>query len=211
MQAVDEYIRRQPWATTLAELRALLQASDLTEEVKWKAPCYTYGGKNVAMLASFRDNCGISFFKGALLKDPADLLELPGPNSRSARIARFTDPERVTAVREELAALLRAAIEVEKSGQQVEPTSTPADEWPAELRQQFSEVPGLEAAFTELTPGRQRGYLVYFNGAKQSATRTSRIEAYRQKILDGKGFHDCTCGLSQRMPRCDGSHKYAER
>ena len=209
MQAVDEYIHRNPRAATLTALRRLLEAGELTEAFKWRAPCYTFGGKNVAMLASFKDNCALSFFKGALLPDPAGLLELPGPNSRSARLVRFTEPERVRRLESELTALIRAAVAVERSGQKIKKAPTPADDWPAELQQKFAEVPGLEVAFTELTPGRQRGYLVYFSGAKQSATRTSRIQAYQDKILAGKGFYDCTCGLSQRMPRCDGSHKYA--
>jgi uncharacterized protein YdeI (YjbR/CyaY-like superfamily) len=48
----------------------------------------------------------------------------------------------------------------------------------------------LKAAFDALTPGRQRGYLLFFSSAKQSKTRESRIEKYTQHILDGKGLDD---------------------
>ncbi|WP_116107357.1 DUF1801 domain-containing protein [Lewinella sp. IMCC34191] len=207
MEEVDAYISRQPWAATLQALRAIVTDSDLTEAFKWRAPCYTYGGKNVAMLGSFKDNCVLSFFKGELLADPENVLEKPGRNSRFVRLLRFTDPRQVKERERVVRAFVQQAIDIERAGKQVKPKKAPGEAWPEELQRKFAEVPGLEVAFAELTPGRQRGYLLYFNGAKQSATRTSRIQSHQQRILDGKGFHDCVCGLSQRMPRCDGSHK----
>ncbi|PPK87246.1 uncharacterized protein YdeI (YjbR/CyaY-like superfamily) [Neolewinella xylanilytica] len=205
---VDDLLSRvERWRPELTALRTILLTTDLTETWKWRAPCYTYGGKNVAMLAGFKDSCALSFLKGALLTDPRGILEKPGENSVHVRLMRFTDITQVQERETVITAYLREAIGVEASGQQVEKVATPGEAWPAELHEKFAAVPGLEAAFVELTPGRQRGYLLYFNGAKQSASRTTRIERYQEKILSGKGFHDCHCGLSQRMPRCDGSHK----
>ncbi len=208
MKEVDRYIAtNEQWGPILQALRVLLNESELTEEFKWRAPCYTYAGKNVAMLASFKDNCALSFLKGELLSDPKNILEKPGENSRFVRVVRFTDIDQLDSLKNTLQGYIDEAVANERSGKKVKPKKTLGEDWPAELQEKFAEVPGLETAFAELTPGRQRGYLLYFNGAKQSATRGSRIERYREKILSGKGFHDCHCGLSQRMPRCDGSHK----
>ena len=101
---------------------------------------------------------------------------------------------------------IREAIQVERSGERL-PRETKPLELPDELRRKLQESPELKLAFDALTPGRQRGYCLYFSGAKRAETRIARIERYAQRILDGKGLHDCTCGLSKKMPRCDGSHK----
>jgi uncharacterized protein YdeI (YjbR/CyaY-like superfamily) len=178
------------WTSILELLRQLLLETELTEERKWGVPTYTLNGKNVIMLGVFNDSCVISFLKGSLMKDPNGILELPGPNSHEGRIIRFTQLEQAENLQSELKTYIEEAIEVEKSGKKIEKPETSPTEIPEELTQKFTEHNGLENAFFALTPGRQRGYLIHFTGAKQSATRLKRIEKCIPKIMAGKGMMD---------------------
>ena len=177
------------WVPILEALRGILLDCGLTEEHKWSAPCYTADGKNICVLGAFKDDCRLGFFKGALLEDPQGLLDAPGPNSRSARQLRFTAVEEVAELERDIRAFIRQAIALEKAGKQV-PKSDALPPQPVELTQRFAQDAVLKAAFLRLTPGRQRGYLLHFAAAKQSATRTARIDKYTPSILAGKGLHD---------------------
>ncbi len=177
------------WTDILEFLRQLILESELLEERKWGVPTYTLNGKNVVMLGVFKDSCVLSFIKGQLIPDPKGLLELPGPNSREGRILRFTKLSQATLLEKDIRHYLQEAILVEQSGKKAVPSSSP-QELPAELLQKFVEHPGLEAAFFALTPGRQRGYIIHFSGAKQSPTRLSRINKCIPKIFEGKGMLD---------------------
>lgn len=141
------------------------------------------------MLGVFKDSCVLSFIKGQLLPDPKGLLVLPGPNSQGGRVLRFTKLSQATLLENDIRHFLQEAIQVEQSGKKSE-TAPPSQVLPEELLQKFGELPGLETAFFKLTPGRQRGYLIHFSGAKQSPTRLSRIEKCVQKIFAGKGMMD---------------------
>lgn len=203
---VDDYIQQHSqWQELLTQLRKIVLSTKLTEEWKWRAPCYTLEGKNVVMIAAFKKDCVLSFFKGPLLNDPDSLLTAPGENSRTFRVVRFTDAREVAKLKSKLKFLIEQAIEVERSGQQIEAKKGP-DEFPAELTAKLREDPQLNQAFESLTPGRQRAYVMHFAEAKQSKTRTARIEKFTPRILDGKGMNDCVCGLSKKPPGCDGSH-----
>ena len=61
---------------------------------------------------------------------------------------------------------------------------------PLEFQTKMEEIPNLKAAFEALTPGRRRGYLLFFAAAKQVKTREARIEKCIQLIMDGKGLND---------------------
>lgn len=178
------------WTDILEFLRQLLLETELAEERKWGVPTYTLNDKNVIMLGVFNDSCVISFLKGSLMKDPKGILELPGPNSHEGRIIRFTQLEQAEKLESELRTYIQQAIEVEKSGKKLEKQEPSSMEIPEELTQKFAEHEGLEKAFFDLTPGRQRGYLIHFSGAKQATTRLSRIEKCIPKILVGKGMMD---------------------
>ncbi|SEG06432.1 YdeI/OmpD-associated family protein [Algoriphagus boritolerans] len=178
------------WTEILEKLRMILLETELIEERKWGVPVYTLGGKNVILLGVFNDSCVISFLKGSLMKDPENLLELPGPNSKEGRILRFTKMEDLKKVELHLPNYIRDAIEIEKSGRKPEVPVRGGMEIPEELSEKFNEHEGLEKAFFALTPGRQRGYLIHFTGAKQAATRLSRIEKCVSKIMNGKGMMD---------------------
>ena len=177
------------WTDILEFLRQLILETELQEERKWGVPTYTINGKNVVMLGVLKDSCVLSFIKGQLLPDPKGLLALPGPNSREGRILRFTQLSQATELENEIRHFLQEAIQVERSGKKAAPSSSP-QVLPDELLQKFSENAGLESAFFALTPGRQRGYLIHFSGAKQSPTRLSRIEKCIPKIFAGKGMMD---------------------
>lgn len=209
---VEHYLRLHPeWNAELSELRAVVKGCQLQETIKWRVPCYTWQDKNVCLISALKDCCALSFPKGTLLDDASGLLDVPGPNSHAARLIRFTQVSSIRKSRRQIEQWIRQAIDLEKVGAKVEPDNKPALVHPPELEKIFQQEPDLRRAFETLTPGRQRGYLLHFNAAKQSATRTRRIRDCRVRILSGKGLRDCTCGLSQRMPNCDGSHKQADQ
>ena len=205
---VDAFIENNTdWQKALTILRDLTLACDLNEMFKWKQPCYTLNNSNILIISHLKDCCTLSFFKGALLKDTENILIKPGENSQSVRYLKFYSTKDVVEKTATIKAYIFEAIEVEKAGLKI-PTKKEQEPIPEELTQEFIKNPALQNAFNALTPGRQRGYILYFSGAKQPKTRISRIEKYRDRILNGKGFHDCVCGLSKKMPTCDGSHKY---
>lgn len=178
------------WAPVLRRLRAVALECGLAETVKWGAPCYVVGGKNVAMVSALVDRCVVSFFKGSLLEDPDGVLEPVGPNSRVARQLSYTSEAAVDAGRAALSGFLRQAMALEAAGARVAPRPPSTEPLPDELVQAFAVHPGLEAAFAALTPGRQRGYLLHFREARQSATRTRRVAQCVPAILAGQGRQD---------------------
>ncbi|MBN8186555.1 YdeI/OmpD-associated family protein [Salipiger thiooxidans] len=183
------YAREDQWQAELALLREILTASPLSEEFKWRAPCYTWKGANVAMPHGFRDDCRLTFFKGVLLRDPEGLLVLPGDNSRSARLARFTSVDEIAAARPVLRAYIDEAIKLEEEGATVTFEKDDLD-YPVELVAALDDDPELAAAFEALTPGRRRSWVLHLTQARQSATRVSRLKKARPKILAGKGLND---------------------
>lgn len=175
------------WRAELEMLRDIILKTPLEEDLKWGSPCYTFQGKNVAMIAAFKESCVLSFFKGALLKDPHKILESPGENSRTFRLFRFTHTDGIKRVKSKIREYILEAIELEKAGAKIERSSEPI-EVPDELKAVFKKDTALKSAFNKLTPGRQRGYVIFISSAKQSATRIARIEKCRKNILAGKGF-----------------------
>ena len=178
------------WQVELKALRPILLNCGLTEELKWKMPCYTFENNNVVLMSAFKEYCALSFFKGALLKDPQGILEKPGENTQAARLIRFTNVQQIVDLAPVISAYIAEAIAVEKAGLTVEFKQVDELAIPAELQDKFDDDPAFQMAFEALTPGRQRGYILHFAGAKQSSTRTSRIEKYTQKIFDGQGMYD---------------------
>jgi uncharacterized protein YdeI (YjbR/CyaY-like superfamily) len=205
---VDAFLlNTKKWREELTVLRSIVMDSGLGEELKWGAPCYVHEKANVIMIHGFKDYFALMFFKGALMKDPQDLLRKPGENTQSSRLIRLTSMDEMLGQEEVLRAYIQNAIEVEKAGEKVIAKKTEEYPVPLELEESFAENSDLQHAFYGLTPGRQRAYLLHFAEAKQSSTRKARIEKYTPRILNGKGILDCWCGLSKRMPTCDGSHK----
>lgn len=170
-------------------LRRIILGRPLTERLKWGKPCYSLGAGNVLILQPFKDYLALMFFKGALLKDPQAGLKKPGENSQAARQLRFTSTREIAASAATVKAYIDEAIAIEQAGLKVAFKTTP-EPIPVELKTKWREVPALKKAFEALTPGRQRAYLLFFSAAKQSSTRTSRIEKCAPPILRGKGLND---------------------
>lgn len=182
--------RVNTWKKELAALRSILLESGLKEEVKWSHPCYTWNGKNIVLLRANKEHCVMGFFKGALMKDPAKILKAQTENMQSVRLFITSDNKEVSRLKPILLSYIAEAIELEKSGKKVQLKQASDYPVPAELDAAFKKTPKLKSAFYSLTPGRQKGYLFYISGAKQSETRTARVERYREKILSGKGMDD---------------------
>lgn len=178
------------WTEELETLRAIVLDCGLTEELKWGVPCYTFEKNNIAIIGAFKKFCALSFFKGALLKDTENILVKPGENSQAARIVKFTGVRKVVEKEKILKDYIREAIEIERSGLKVKFKDVSEFEIPDEFQNKLVELPHLKTAFTALTPGRQKGYILYFSQPKQSKTRTARIEKVMPQILIGKGLHD---------------------
>ncbi len=206
--AVDAYLASlERWGEELSLLRNLVLQTGLVEELKWGVPTYTYKGHNVVILFCLKDQFGISFLKGVFLADEAGILVMPGENSRSGRIVKFSDMGQVAGLEDVLVAYIYEAIEVERAGLKVAAPKPEDLVLPVELAEKLEQDQQLNTAFRKLTPGRQRGYVMHIASAKQAATRVSRVEQHTSRILAGIGIDDCTCGLSKRKPRCDGSHR----
>ncbi|WP_099361392.1 YdeI/OmpD-associated family protein [Fredinandcohnia onubensis] len=188
---VDEFIyKEKKWKEEFEKLRMINLDCGLTEELKWRLPCYTSQGKNIAIIQNFKEYCALMFFKGALLKDPNGVLVKPGENSQAQRQIRFTNVQEIIEMESILKDYIQEAIKVEQEGLEVKHKKTTDFTIPVELQTKFDEVSRLKTAFEALTPGRQRAYILYFSGAKQSKTRESRVEKYIEQILNGKGLND---------------------
>ncbi len=186
---MDACIRKaKKWQKEMKRLRTILLDCGLTEEVKWRQPCYTLEKHVVVLISGFKEYCALAFFKGALLKDASRILVAPGPNSQTVRQIRFTSEREIVEMEPVLKTYLQEAVTAEKAGLKV--TKNPKLIIPQELQKKWEAVPELKTAFAALTPGRQRAYVLYFSAAKQSKTRESRIEKYTRRILNGKGMSD---------------------
>ena len=211
---VDFYfIKAKKWQEELKQLRMIALDCGLMEELKWGCPCYTFPVQskagvtktsgtskparisetqtaNIVLIHAFKEYCAFLFFKGALLQDTNKLLIRQTENVQSARQIRFTGAGEITRNAKILKAYIFQAIEVEKAGLKVHLKDSSDLTIPEELKNKMKEMPALKKAFSALTPGRQRGYLLYFSAAKQASTRESRIEKYIKPILSGKGLND---------------------
>ena len=180
----------QLWGEELALLRSIVLRTGLTEQMKWSHPCYSDVGKNIAVIGAFRECIVITFFKGALMNDPAQILELPGENSQAGRVIRIRSVEQANRFAETIREYVLEAIEIERSGQVVEKIRIEDRPIPQELADKFDEMPGLREAFRALSPGRQRGYILHFSQPKQAKTREARIAKSIDDIMAGIGLND---------------------
>jgi len=178
------------WSAEFAALRQLCLASGLNEELKWGQACYDLDGRNVVLMHGFKEYCALLFMKGALLKDPKGILIQQTKNVQAARQIRFSSVADVTKHKAAITAYIKEAIAVEKSGAKVKMKSAAQFDAPEEFRRRLDENSKLAEAFHALTPGRQRGYLLYFSGAKRSETRAERVQKHAPRILKGLGLDD---------------------
>lgn len=188
---VDFYFNKaKKWQEELAQLRIIALDCGLDEELKWGCPCYTFQNNNIVLIHDFKEYCAFLFFKGALLNNEAGMLIQQTEHVQAARQIRFTNVLDIVEMKAQLKAYIYEAIEVEKAGLKVELKKTTEFAVPQEFQSKLDQIPALKTAFEALTPGRQRGYLLYFAGAKQAKTREARVEKYLPQILNGKGLED---------------------
>lgn len=184
------HAKEKRWRAEFAELRKLCLESGLNEQLKWGQACYDLDGSNVVLIHGFKEYCALLFMKGALLKDPKGLLVQQTTNVQSARQIRFASLAEINKQQAAVKACIKDAIAVAKSGAKVKMKSVAEFDVPAEFTQRLDNDPALAEAFHALTPGRQKGYLLHFAGAKQSATRAARVEKHAPRILKGLGLND---------------------
>ena len=191
MNKVDEYIDQlRNWKQESILLREICLDCGLDEDFKWMHPCYTLNGTNIVLIHGFKEYCALLFQKGVLLQDKHNILIQQTKNVQVARQLRFTTIQEIIDLKPVIKSYILEAIEVEKSGLEVTMKKTSEFSMPDEFKKTLDSHSELKSAFSALTPGRQRGYLLYFSQAKQSKTRASRIEQSILKILDGKGLND---------------------
>lgn len=188
---VDIFLSKEErWLKEYRKMRSILLATELTEDLKWGQPCYTYEGSNIVLMHGFKEYFAILFIKGALLKDKKGVLIAQTANVQSARQIRFTTVSEIVKMESIIKAYVNEALAVEKIGIKVKMKPTAKFAVPEEFQRKLEAIPGLMDAFKGLTPGRQRGYLLYFSAAKQSKTREARVAKYLNQILIGKGLED---------------------
>jgi len=188
---VDEFISNaKKWQEEFEKLRVIILDCELTEELKWGVPCYTFQKNNIVLIHGFKEYCAILFIKGALLQDAKGILIQQTENVQAGRQIRFTNVQEIVKKEAILKAYIYEAIEVEKAGLQVNFKKNTEYTIPEEFQNKLDENPDLKTAFEALTPGRQKAYIYYFSQPKQSKTRESRVEKYMQQILNGKGLND---------------------
>lgn len=191
MEKVEKYIEKtKKWKEETKMLREICLDCGLVEDFKWMHPCYTFQDNNIVLIHGFKDYCALLFHKGVLLKDTKNILIQQTENVQSARQIRFTNVQEIINLKPDIKAYIIEAIEVEKSGLEVKMKKTFEIKMPIEFKKALDENLDLKLAFKALTPGRQRGYLLYFSQAKLSKTRESRIENSLPKIFKGKGMND---------------------
>jgi len=184
------FIKDGKWQDAYKQLRMIVHDCGLSEELKWGKPCYTYKQTNIVLIHGFKEYCALLFHKGALLNDTNGILVQQTENIQAARQIRFTNVEEIAGMEATLKAYIFEAIEVERSGLKIDFKKTREYKVPEEFEEMLNEIPELKTAFESLTPGRQRGYILYFSQPKQSKTRISRIEKCMEQILNGKGLND---------------------
>lgn len=187
----DFYFQKSKrWQNELEKLRLIALDCNLKEDLKWGCPCYTLNNSNVVLIHEFKDYCAFLFFKGALMKDPKEILIQQSKNVQAARQIRFTNVVQITKLHTVLKSYIKQAIEIEKAGLKVEMKKTTEFEMHEEFKIELNKNKKLKSSFESLTPGRQRAYLLFFSSAKQSTTRQARIEKHIPSILKGKGLND---------------------
>jgi uncharacterized protein YdeI (YjbR/CyaY-like superfamily) len=188
---VDFYFSKaKKWKEEYEALRMLVLSCGLAEELKWGVPCYTFQKSNIVLIHGFKEYCALLFHKGVLLKDVNGILIQQTENVQSARQIRFTGVKEIVKMKTVIKAYIKEAIEIEKAGSKVVLKKVSEFKMPVEFQTMLAGMPELKTAFYNLTPGRQRGYLLHFSSPKQSKTRMSRIEKCIQQILNGKGLND---------------------
>lgn len=190
-EKVDKFIdNAKAWQEEYKRIREIITSTGLDEDFKWRNPCYTFENRNIVLIQGFKDYCAIMYVNGSLLKDSDKHLIQQTEKVQAGRQLRFTSVDQIEAMSDIIRQYIFEAIELEKAGVKVQFKKPTEIKIIDELQAKFDEMPMLEVAFKALTPGRQKAYLYFFDGAKQSKTKTARIEKHIEDILEGRGLND---------------------
>lgn len=178
------------WQNEMDKLRTIAINCDLTEEIKWGKPCFTFLKKNIVIIIPLKESCALTFFKGALLKDSKRILKRIGEHTQAGRWIKFTSVKEITALQSSLRSYLYEAIELEESGKKVKLKKPSKFVIPDQLQTMLNDNAALKASFEGLTPGRKKSYIFHIASAKQAKTREARAERCVPMILSGRGFNE---------------------
>ncbi|MBX2940915.1 MAG: DUF1801 domain-containing protein [Cyclobacteriaceae bacterium] len=189
-KTVDQFISNaKQWKDELIQLREILLDTELTEEVKWGAPIYTYKGKNVVGMAGFKSYVGLWFHQGALLKDPKKKLmnaqEGVTKAQRQWRIASEKEIDQKT-----IKVFVKEAIQHIEDGNGIKPSPKKKLTVPKELAAILKKNAAASNAFKQLAAFKQREYAEYIAEAAKPETKVRRIEKILPMILNGIGLND---------------------
>ncbi|MGR3592545.1 MAG: YdeI/OmpD-associated family protein [Limimaricola soesokkakensis] len=187
---INDLLNKSNWQDERRRLRDIILDCDLDERVKWGKLCYAYEDSNVVIIYGMKNRCALGFFKGALLEDEDGVLVRPGKHSQAMRQLRFESLKEIEDSEDTIRCLINRAIQAEKDGLEIEFTEKDSLDYPGELQDALDDDSELAEAFDELTPGRQRGWVLHISDAKQSETRTRRIDQARPMIIAGKGRNE---------------------
>ncbi|WP_320112846.1 DUF1801 domain-containing protein [Draconibacterium orientale] len=189
-KTVDEYIlTARSRQDILMILRDLLRSTELSETIKWGAPCYTINGKNVVGLGLFKEHVAIWFFQGALLKDEAKvLINAQNDKTKALRQWRFVTVDDLDA--EMIIAYVNEAISNEKQNKRVKIIRNKKLIIPSELEEALNRDNHLKLSFQEFSPGKQREFANYIAHAKQAKTKQSRLNKIIPMINNNIGLND---------------------
>ncbi len=189
---VDEYIIKHPeWREELNFLRETVLSSGLVEQIKWGAPTYSLGGKNVIGLGAFKSYCGIWFFQGALLKDMDNvLMNAQEGKTQAMRQWRFANLSEIESAAEAIQSYVKEAVENQEQGKVVGLKPPKPLSIPEELVQVLSEQPNVKFAFQQLSIAKQREFAEYISEAKKPETKIKRLEKIIPMIEQGIGLSD---------------------
>ena len=191
MATVEEFIQKHSqWESQLKTLRSILKETDLEESIKWGAPVYGFGTKNVIGLGAFKSYVGLWFFNGVFLKDEAKVLENANEEKTKAlRQWRFYEGDVID--KSMVKNYVLEAIDNQKNGREI--TADRSDKAliiPTELASALKADKTLKSSFEKLTLAKQREYTDHISSAKQEKTKISRLEKALPLINEGKGLYD---------------------
>lgn len=189
---VENYIlKKEKWVKELELLRGTVLSLGLEETIKWGAPVYCDGGKNIVGFGAFKSYVGLWFFQGALLKDDSNkLINAQEGKTTALRQWRFQSFDDIVGSLESIEVYIKEAVTNARAGKEIKPQRNKALEIPQELQDAFTENSNLKEKFESLSLSKKREYAEHISAAKRPQTKQARLEKITPMIIDGVGLHD---------------------
>ncbi len=187
-QKIDAYIEKSPEYAQpiLHKLRELIHKSDpeIVEDWKW-GPNFNREGM-VCGFGAFKHHVGFVFFQGALLKDPANILDKDSKNVKT-RTIKITSVEEINDTI--LTEYIREAVGNNVAGKKIKITPV-SIEIPEEITALLSRHPTAEKTFTGLAKSYQKEYVNWIISSKREATKDKRKDLMIEKLNAGETLHE---------------------